>query len=89
MTGTFAQNPTATLRGRVRDELGGMIAGAKVTAVDGNGLERVATTNERGEFVIGSLRTGLYIVRVAANGFALFESANVAVGEGKTQTLDV
>lgn len=85
----FAQGGTAVVRGRVRDELGGLIVSAEVKATDAQGKERTTRTNERGEFVLDKLDAGLYTLRVAARGFALYESARVKLDEGASQTLDV
>ncbi|HEX8175819.1 MAG TPA: carboxypeptidase regulatory-like domain-containing protein [Pyrinomonadaceae bacterium] len=86
---SFAQAPTGTLRGRVRDELGGLILGAKVSAIDAKGAERSVQTTERGEFVLDGLEPGLYHLRVSASGFALYEDASVRVAAGRAQTLDI
>ena len=86
---SFAQSATGTLRGRVRDELGGLIVSAGVTVIDARGRERAALTNERGEFALEGLEAGLYRLRVSARGFALYESAEVIVVSGKAQTLDI
>jgi hypothetical protein len=88
-TASFAQGPTGSLRGRVRDELGGLILGAKLSAIDAKGAERSAQTNERGEFVLDGLEPGLYNLRVTASGFALYENAEVRVLAGRAQTLDI
>jgi hypothetical protein len=85
----IAQGGAHLLRGRVRDELGGLIASATVTAVDADGIERVTLTNERGEFAFDNLEPGLYQLRVAAAGFALYEHSGVRVVAGKSETLDV
>ena len=46
--GVLAQQSLGTLRGNVRDELGGVIIGAPVTATDAAGVEKTATTDEQG-----------------------------------------
>ena len=43
-----AQQSLGTLRGNVKDELGGVIIGAAVTASDAAGVEKTATTDEQG-----------------------------------------
>jgi hypothetical protein len=85
-----AQSATAVaLRGHVHDELGGLVVGATVTATDASGAQRSATTNERGEYLINNLEPGLYLIRAAAGGFALYENARVEVRAGGRQTLEI
>jgi hypothetical protein len=75
-----AQQPgTGTLRGQVTDELGGVVIGATVTAVDSTGKERTTTTGGDGNFIIPALAPGKYTLRAVAPGFALYENAEVDV----------
>lgn len=79
-----------TIRGKVVDVQGALIAGADVMVVNSaNGLERTAPTNQDGVFSISNLAAGKYSVRVSAQGFALYENAETEVAAGKTSTLDV
>jgi hypothetical protein len=84
-----AEGPAGALRGRVRDELGGLVVSASVIVVNARGMERAATTDERGQFFLDNLEPGLHIIRVAAQGFAPYEGAPVQVAAGKLQTLDI
>ena len=86
---SLAQQATGTLRGRVRDELGGLIVGAPVTAIDAKGVERTVITNERGEFVINELESGSYVLRVRASGFALYENRETVVVAGNPRAIDI
>ena len=61
--GAFAQT-TGSLRGQVVDDLGQVVVGATVIAVDSAGKEKTATTNGSGDFTISGLAPGKYIVRV-------------------------
>src|SRR3712207_35370 len=79
---SFAQSGVGTIRGRVRDELGGLVASARVTAIDAEGSEHSSQTDERGEFVLDGLEPGLYRLRVSAQGFATYENALVRVAAG-------
>ena len=83
----WAQGGTGTIRGQVTDPAGGSIPGAVVSANNGHGTSRSATTDVRGEYVLGILPPGAYTVRVSAKGFALAERSDVAVGSGATQTI--
>ena len=56
----FAQQTRGTLRGVIKDELGGTIVGATVTLSDANGVEKTATTNGEGAYVFSGLAPGKY-----------------------------
>ncbi len=60
--GAFGQQGTGTLKGQVSDQFGGVIVGATVVAVDPNGVEKAATTNGEGNFVLSGLAPGNYRV---------------------------
>ena len=77
------------MRGQVVDSLGAIIVGATATAVDANGKEKSSITNQQGEFTIGGLAPGNYIVRVTAPNFGLYENAAVVIAAGKREELDV
>ena len=78
---TFAQQ-NGSLGGQVVDALGSVVVGATVIAVAGDGKEKTATTNQKGEFTIPALTPGTYIVRVVADKFAFFENPQVEVKAG-------
>ena len=86
---SFAQGGATVLRGRVRDELGGLIVSASITIIDAKGTERTTTTNERGEFALINLEPGVYRLRVEAPGFNAYENREAQVVAGKSQTLDI
>jgi Carboxypeptidase regulatory-like domain len=85
----LAQQATGTLRGKIVDELGGAIVGASVTATDASGVERTATTNGEGIYLIGGLAPGRYTVRATATGFAVYENAGVDILSGRREPLDI
>lgn len=85
----LAQAGGGGVRGQVKDELGGAIVGANIVAVDSGGVEKTATTNEDGVYVLNNLAAGLYTVRAAAPGFAPFESQAVTVTNGQRTALDI
>ena len=66
-----AQQSLGTLRGKVADELGGVIIGATVTATDSAGVAKTATTDEQGNYVFTALAPGRYTLRVAQPGSRL------------------
>lgn len=84
-----AQQSLGTLRGQVKDELGGVIVGATVTVVDAAGVEKSTRTNEEGRYVFSALAPGLYTIRVSNPGFASYENQGVEVQAGRTEPLDV
>ena len=47
----FAQQ-TGSVSGQVQDTLGAVVVGASVTVVSGDGKEKTATSNARGEFFV-------------------------------------
>ena len=63
---------TATFEGTVRDANGDLIPGARVSLHSKNGRERVAVTDEDGEYRIGGLTNGEYELRITATGFSGF-----------------
>lgn len=84
----FAQ-ATGGLRGQVVDELGQVVVGATVIAVDAAGKEKTAVSNNGGDFTINGLAPGKYIVRVTAANFALYENTEVNLTAGQTEELTV
>lgn len=87
---SFAQDSASTLRGRVRDELGGLIVGASVILIDAKGAERRVRTNERGEFMLDGLEPGDYQLRVEASGFSLYEHGSLRILAGRAhEALDI
>jgi hypothetical protein len=70
---SFAQSDNTQISGFVKDQAGGVISGAKVTIrSETKSLERSATTNSEGYFVITTLPPDFYTVTVEASGFKQF-----------------
>ncbi len=84
----FAQT-TGGLRGQVVDDLGQVVVGATVIAVDATGKEKTATTNGSGEFSISGLAPGKYTVRTTAANFSLYENTEVEITAGQPEELIV
>lgn len=80
---------TGGLRGQVVDELGQIVVGATVIAVDSTGKEKTVTSNNSGEFAINGLAPGKYIVRVTSPNFALYENTEVNIAAGQNEELTV
>jgi len=68
----FGQINSGQLTGKVYDPNGARVSGAVVQAKsEETGLERLATTNDEGFFIITNLPPGVYEVGVQAQGFAV------------------
>lgn len=80
---------TGGLRGQVVDELGQVVVGATVIAVDSAGKEKNGISNSSGEFSINGLAPGKYTVRVTAPNFALYENTEVNIAAGQNEELTV
>lgn len=84
-----AQQSLGTLRGNVKDELGGVIIGATVTVADAAGVEKTAETDEQGNYSFAGLAPGRYTVRINQGGFAAYENLGVEVQAGRAAPLDI
>ena len=84
-----AQQRTGSLRGQVTDELGALVVGATVTLTAPDGMQKTATTNAEGVYVINAVVPGPYSLRVAAPGFTPYELAQLAIAAGPHTTHDV
>lgn len=85
----LGQQGAGSLKGQVSDEFGGVIVGATVVAVNANGVEKTATTNGDGNFVINGLAPGKYTVKISAPGFANSETPDVEALAGRSAPLNV
>ncbi len=84
-----AQTRMGAIRGQVVDEFGGLILGATITVADASGVEKTATTDAEGKFLISGLAPGRYTVRASAPNFALFEQQEIEVSAGRTETFNI
>ncbi len=84
----LAQSYRGSIRGRVSDPSGSVVAGATVSAknVD-TGLTRDGVTNEEGTYVLAELPAGVYTLKVTSPGFAPV-AQNVVVSVGLDTTAD-
>ncbi|HVF50169.1 MAG TPA: carboxypeptidase regulatory-like domain-containing protein, partial [Pyrinomonadaceae bacterium] len=90
LTSALAQTSgTATLRGQVTDEFGGVVVGAVVTVADATGVEKTVTTDAEGNFALAGLAPGKYLVRAQAGGFAPYENAEVEIAAGRRDPLNI
>ncbi|MEO8678739.1 MAG: TonB-dependent receptor [Vicinamibacterales bacterium] len=66
----FAQIDTGVIVGRVVDGSSAVLPGVTVVATqDGTGLQAMAVTDDRGEFIFPGLRVGTYTVTAELQGF--------------------
>lgn len=91
LTSARAQDlDTVTILGRVMDQNGAVIPGAKVEAtLTKTGLTRRGTTDIDGRYRLIQLEPGNYIIRVSTNGFAAQQIENIATLSGQSLEFDV
>src|SRR5215470_13107520 len=85
----FAQNPTATIVGTIRDATGGFVAGAEVRVrnVETNDAHVVRSTPE-GEFTIPNLPAGKYEAMVQHPGFHTVRQTGIELQIEQTARLE-
>ncbi|HEX8984943.1 MAG TPA: carboxypeptidase-like regulatory domain-containing protein [Bryobacteraceae bacterium] len=86
----FAQDPTATLEGRVTHPSGAVISGAavKATRLD-TGASQTQQTSGAGAFSFPVLPAGIYGLRVEAARFTPFVQAPIALDINQTARLSI
>ena len=85
-----AQAPTGRIAGVVRDDQGGVLPAATVTATNrATSDSRSAVTESDGRFVISDLPVGTYAVSVELFGFREITRANVQVTADATASLNL
>jgi predicted heme/steroid binding protein len=72
----FAQSDLGRISGFINDPSGAGVPNAKVTVRNQSGVERQATTNESGYYVISNIPAGFYTMTAEAPGFQRYESTN-------------
>ncbi|MGE0133199.1 MAG: carboxypeptidase regulatory-like domain-containing protein [Blastocatellales bacterium] len=79
-----AQGSTGQITGTVRDNNGGAVPGATVTAANTqNGFERQVSTSADGVYRFVLLQPGIYKVSATAQGFSKIELTSVSVTVGQ------
>ncbi|HEU4885705.1 MAG TPA: carboxypeptidase-like regulatory domain-containing protein, partial [Longimicrobium sp.] len=89
--GAAGQNPsTATLRGRVTDEMGSPLAGAQISVVHGpTGAQVRGLSDAEGLYQLTGMRPGgPYTVRVSRLGYATAARSDVALRLGEVLVLN-
>src|SRR5437016_1233485 len=87
----FGQSFRGSIRGKVTDPSGSLIAGAQVSVKNtGTGLLRQATTGDDGGYVLAELPAGLYTVTVQSSGLSpTAQNVQVNVGLDTTANFDL
>jgi len=84
-----AQTVTGSLVGHVEDAAGATVPGARVTVTEINrGTSREITTNEEGNYSIGSLDPGVYRIEITQANFKKLIQENVEVAINTTVRVD-
>ncbi len=84
------QAQTATLAGRITDEQGAGLAGARVAADSpAMAAPAVVTSGANGVYEVTPLAPGVYTIIVSLSGFEGQRREDVTLGVGETRTLDV
>jgi hypothetical protein len=85
-----AQNPTASVVGRITDATGAVIPGVsvKVTNLDTNQTYRGAS-NGAGDYTIPYLNPGRYTMGAEAQGFSAYKHAGFRLEVGQEQRIDI
>ncbi|MBD0369798.1 MAG: TonB-dependent receptor [Pyrinomonadaceae bacterium] len=91
ITGTaYAQVYMATLSGTVTDEAGAVIPSVNITLLNlSTALERHATTDDSGYYVVPLLPPGSYNVTAQRTGFSTLEVRNVTLNTGDQLALKI
>src|SRR5262245_41426553 len=85
----FAQTPTGTILGTVKDVQGAAVPGATVTATNlGTQYSRTVVTDEIGEYALRLLPVGTYKVDVTLAGFKSFTQTGIALEVGRNARVD-
>jgi hypothetical protein len=86
----FAQVDRGQIAGFVKDQTGGVIPGATVTATHiQTRLARTVVTDSTGYYVFPSLTPGAYEIAVELQGFKKFIQTGVALDAASSSTVDV
>ena len=79
----------ARLTGQITDPSGASIPAAAVTATSSQGAVKVVQTDAQGRYTLDGLLPGMYTVRAASRGFALFEKTGLDLSNGGASKLDI
>ena len=80
---------SASLRGVVSDELGGVIVGATVSLTNEKGKIQTTVSDASGNYRFNGIAPGNYSITVTQTGFSTFQQASITVAAGQSRTLNV
>jgi Carboxypeptidase regulatory-like domain/TonB dependent receptor len=72
----------SSLRGQVTDQLGAVIIGVTVTLTDANAKQQTTQTDGSGTYRFDNLAPGIYSLRAAQKGFALYTRTGLSLPSG-------
>ena len=88
--GLWAQTPTGTLQGIVKDPTGAVVPEAKVTIANvKTGESRTVMTDDSGRYVQSFLLPGSYQITVEKTGFQTLRQENVRLEVGQNRSVDL
>jgi uncharacterized membrane protein YgcG len=82
------QTGTAIVRGSVTDPSGAAVPGAAIQLTDSSGRIVSATSSRDGAYELRGLAPGKYSLKVSANGFEPYLSADVELTQGLVKSID-
>src|SRR5215472_17461509 len=84
----LAQSDQGSISGFVKDPSGSVVPNAKITVKNESVLERQASTNKSGYYIITNIPPGTYSISVEVAGFKKFESSGNKLDPSSTLTVD-
>jgi hypothetical protein len=86
----FAQTPTATVGGEIRDTQGAIVIGATVTSINvSTGVRTVTKTNESGLYSLRQLAIGEHRIEVEHSGFRKSVQQDIRLTTGQSLELNI
>jgi hypothetical protein len=86
----FAQTPTSSISGVVKDIQGGTIPGASVTVTNtGTGMVRTDTTGSDGAYRFPALNVGSYRVDATKEGFKTQQRSGITLNVAQSAAIDI
>ncbi len=87
---TPAQDITASIRGSVLDASGGIVSGAKITAIQSEtGLQRTTSSDSQGAYVLLELPVGHYRLEAEAKNFQSFVQEGISLDVNEIATVAI
>jgi Carboxypeptidase regulatory-like domain/TonB-dependent Receptor Plug Domain len=81
---------TGSIRGTVQDPTGGVLPGATITLTNtGTKAVQTATSDGRGQFILGGIFPGTYDMKVELSGFKSYEQKAIAISPTDNRGIDV